>query len=84
MVNLLLETKFKDGHKIKLFEASDGRHYIQRFSVIAGENNYFEWLTNADYTDVWQPALEIYGKKHNCLLFSYFLTLFGTQNVNIY
>jgi hypothetical protein len=59
MSKLLIETKVKNGRKIKLFQAKDRRHYIQRISFLVGEDEdtYFEWLNNEDYEMVWKPAL---------------------------
>jgi hypothetical protein len=57
MSKLILETKVKDGRKVRLFVAKDGRHYIQCVSYIPGENICFEWLPREDYISEWKKAL---------------------------
>jgi len=57
LTELIKTTKNKNGRKIRLYQAKDGRHYIQRISYIAGEDIYFEWLTKEDYESVWKSAL---------------------------
>lgn len=52
MAKLIKETIFKKfGRKLKIFEACDGRHYIQVISK--NGHSYFEWLTDYDFKHAW-------------------------------
>ena len=55
-MELILEGKVKDGRRVKLLRARDGRHYLQRVTVNDGEECYYERVTKADMP-TWIEAL---------------------------
>ena len=57
MVELIVETKIKNGRKIRLFRAKDGRYYKQNVSFNPGEDTDFEWISKWDWQNVWRDAL---------------------------